>query len=76
MLAAPSTPAISSRPGRLGGEPCFTGTRVPIRSLFDHLEEGYTLDEFLSNFPSVPRPLALSVLHLAADHLTVAHPHP
>jgi uncharacterized protein (DUF433 family) len=38
-----------------GGTPCFTGTRVPVSSLFDHLEGGYTVDYFLSQFPSVKR---------------------
>ena len=37
----------------LGGTPCFANTRVPIRSLFDHLKIGYTVDGFLEQFPSV-----------------------
>jgi uncharacterized protein (DUF433 family) len=63
---------VVSRPGRLGGEPCFAYTRVPVRSLFDHLEEGYTLDQFLANFPSVTRERALAVLH-EAGHLLATH---
>jgi uncharacterized protein (DUF433 family) len=39
----------------LGGTPCFTGTRVPVKSLFDYLEAGYTLDYFLAQFPTVTR---------------------
>jgi uncharacterized protein (DUF433 family) len=39
----------------LGGTPVFVGTRVPLRNLIDYLEEGYTLDEFLDDFPSVSR---------------------
>ncbi|MGH7178534.1 MAG: DUF433 domain-containing protein [Tepidisphaeraceae bacterium] len=39
----------------LGGTPCFAGTRVPIRSLFDHLKLGYTIDGFLEQFPTVKR---------------------
>lgn len=39
----------------LGGVPCFAGTRVPARSLFDHLESGYTVDYFLAQFPTVRR---------------------
>ncbi len=35
-----------------GGTSCFTGTRVPVSSLFDHLESGYTIDHFLNQFPS------------------------
>jgi len=36
-----------------GGLPCFAGTRVPVSSLFDHLQKGYTVAEFLADFPSV-----------------------
>jgi uncharacterized protein (DUF433 family) len=62
--------AVVSRPGRLGGEPCFIGTRVPVQSLFDHLEEGYTVDEFLTSFPSVSREAAITVLHEARLRIT------
>lgn len=58
-------PLISSDPGRLGGVPCFTGTRVPVKSLFDHLEAGDSLDVFLADFPSVTRQHAQAVLKLA-----------
>ena len=37
------------------GTPCFAGTRVPVQSLFDHLKRGYTIDEFLEQFPTVKR---------------------
>lgn len=46
----------------LGGEPVFRGTRVPVASLFEHLESGCPLDEFLENFPSVSRKAAVAVL--------------
>ena len=46
----------------LGGTPVFKGTRVPVKSLFDYLENNYTLEEFLECFPSVPRALACRVL--------------
>lgn len=39
----------------LGGTPVFVGTRVPVQTLIDHLEGGYSVDEFLDNFPSVRR---------------------
>lgn len=39
----------------LGGTPCFAGTRVPVKSLFDYLDGGYTIDYFLAQFPSVRR---------------------
>ncbi len=43
----------------LGGTPCFAGTRVPVKSLFDHLRLGYTADRFLEQFPTVKREQAL-----------------
>ena len=57
-------------PDILGGAPIFLGTRVPIRSLFEYLEGGDTLDEFLSQFPSVKREQAIALLDFA--HETVA----
>ena len=52
-------------PDILGGTPVFHGSRVPIRSLFDYLEGGDTLDEFLRQFPSVRRAQAVALLDLA-----------
>lgn len=49
----------------LGGIPVFTGTRVPIDSLFDHIEAGYSLDEFLEQFPTVSKEQATGLLDLA-----------
>jgi uncharacterized protein (DUF433 family) len=46
----------------LGGTPVFTGTRVPVRTIFDYLADGCSLDEFLENFPSVARKDAVVVL--------------
>ncbi|MGD0462497.1 MAG: DUF433 domain-containing protein [Tepidisphaeraceae bacterium] len=46
----------------LGGTPVFKGTRVPVKSLFEYLEDDYTLEEFLQCFPSVTRDLACRVL--------------
>jgi uncharacterized protein (DUF433 family) len=46
----------------LGGTPVFAGTRVPVQTLFDYLEEGDTLDEFLDDFPAVTREHAVQVL--------------
>ena len=56
-----------SDPEILGGTPLFTGTRVPAQSLFDYLEGGETLDEFLRQFPSVKREQALAALEIACD---------
>jgi len=58
-------PLITADPQRLGGTPCFTGTRVPIKTLFDHLEAGDPLEVFLEDFPSVSREHAQAVLRLA-----------
>ena len=46
----------------LGGEPVFQGTRVPVKSLFDHLEAGDSIDDFLEGFPSVRREQVLVLL--------------
>jgi uncharacterized protein (DUF433 family) len=54
-------------PEILGGTPVFAGTRVPVVSLFDYLEGGDTLDEFLRQFPSVSRAQALAVLERARE---------
>ncbi|MGH2349905.1 MAG: DUF433 domain-containing protein, partial [bacterium] len=47
-----ATAVVQSDPQILGGTPVFVGTRVPVQSLFDYLEAGETLDEFLRQFPS------------------------
>ncbi|WP_290650872.1 DUF433 domain-containing protein [Aquisalimonas sp.] len=60
---------IHSDPEILGGTPVFVGTRVPAQTLFDYLEGGETLDEFLHQFPSVKREQALAALELARDSL-------
>jgi uncharacterized protein (DUF433 family) len=60
---------VQSSPDILGGTPVFVGTRVPVQSLFDHLEGGDTLDEFLHQFPSVKREQAIAALDLACDSL-------
>ena len=53
---------ITVDPEILGGTPVFKGTRVPVKTLFDYLEDNYTLEEFLSCFPSVTRDMARRVL--------------
>jgi uncharacterized protein (DUF433 family) len=60
---------IRSDPEILGGRPCFAGTRVPVRNLFDYLAAGESLDDFLTLFPSVTREQAVAVLRLASDQL-------
>lgn len=46
----------------LGGTPVFAGTRVPVQSLIDYVEEGKSLDEFLEDFPTVNRKQAIDIL--------------
>lgn len=64
---APPLGIVHSDPDILGGTPVFVGTRVPVNSLFDYLEGGDTLDEFLTQFPSVKREQAVAALELARD---------
>jgi uncharacterized protein (DUF433 family) len=69
----PNTALIVHRdPEILGGTPVFVGTRVPVKSLYDHLEAGDSLDEFLDSFPSVSRQQAVAALELARE-MTEAH---
>jgi len=49
-------------PDILGGTPVFAGTRVPVKTLFEYLEDNYSLEEFLESFPTVSREVALRVL--------------
>ena len=58
---------IESDPEIMGGEPVFVGTRVPARTLFEFLEAGDTLDEFLAEFPSVTREQAVAALEAARE---------
>jgi uncharacterized protein (DUF433 family) len=60
-------------PEKLSGTPVFMGTRVPINHLFEYLEGGETLDEFLRQFPSVARDQALGVLELSKESLLSHH---
>jgi uncharacterized protein (DUF433 family) len=60
---------ITIDPDILGGVPVFKGTRVPIRTLFEYLENNYSLEEFLECFPSVSRELARRVLECSEQAL-------
>ena len=53
----------------LGGIPVFTGTRVPVKTLFDYFENGHALDEFLDDFPTVKIDHAVAVLELMREKL-------
>ncbi len=60
-------------PEKLSGTPVFYGTRVPIRNLFDCLEGGESLDEFLDQFPTVTREQALAVLEESKARLILSY---
>ena len=62
--------AINIDPEILSGTPVFNGTRVPIQAMFDYLEDGEPLEEFLENFPTVSKEQAIEVLHLAEKFIT------
>ena len=62
-------PLITTSADRLSGTPVFAGTRVPVQTLVDYLEGGDSLDDFLTDFPSVSRAHAIAVLELAKSAL-------
>jgi uncharacterized protein (DUF433 family) len=61
--------AVDWSPGKLGGIWCFRGTRLPVATLFEHLDQGSTIDEFLEWFPSVNREQVHHVLAFARSSL-------
>src|SRR5215216_2701766 len=67
---------ITVDPEILGGVPVFKGTRVPIKTLFEYLENDYSLEEFLECFPSVTRDLARQVLECSKQALLPFSPVP
>ncbi|MFN2454162.1 MAG: DUF433 domain-containing protein [Pyrinomonadaceae bacterium] len=64
---------IERDPEKMSGTPVFYGTRVPIKNLFDCLEGGESIDEFLDQFPTVTREQALSVLEIYREWLLAEH---
>ena len=63
---------ITVNPNILGGTPVFKGTRVPVRTLFEYLERGYSLEEFLECFPSVTKDMACRLLERSEAALLAA----
>jgi len=63
---------VTQHPDILGGEPVFAGTRVPAKSLFDHLEAGDSIEEFLESFPSVKREQVIALLEDSKAHVLSA----
>ena len=62
--------AIRVQPVLLGAVPCFAGTQIPVKSMFEYLEAGETLEEYLEQYPSVPHKLAIRVLEDSCKSLT------
>jgi uncharacterized protein (DUF433 family) len=60
---------VHSDPDILGGTPVFVGTRLPVQALIDYIEGGHSLEEFLDDFPTVNRELAIAALERAKAHL-------
>ena len=63
---------ITVNPNILGGAPVFKGTRGPVRTLFEYLERGYSLEEFLECFPSVTKEMACRLLECSEAALLAA----
>jgi uncharacterized protein (DUF433 family) len=65
----PLYPYIWTDPERMGGQACFRNSRVPIRILFEYLQRGFPLDEFLDCFPPVTREQAEAIIRIAAERV-------
>jgi uncharacterized protein (DUF433 family) len=62
--------AVNIDPETMGGTPVFTGTRVPIQTLFDYIEGGDNMNVFLDDYPSVTQAQAIEVMEMAKKTLT------
>lgn len=62
MLDWPTCPAVERDPDKVSGSWVFRGTRVPVKALFENLESGASIDDFVSWFPGVTREMAQAVL--------------
>jgi uncharacterized protein (DUF433 family) len=60
---------VHSDPNILGGTPVFVGTRVPVQALIDYIEGDHSLNEFLDDFPTVTRKIAIAALEQAKASL-------
>jgi uncharacterized protein (DUF433 family) len=69
MKSTMAQQAIVSDPDVMSGTPCFRGTRVPFKNLIDYLEGGHPMDEFLRQFPTVTREMAVQALEEAKESL-------
>jgi uncharacterized protein (DUF433 family) len=66
------TKIVISSPDILGGTPVFRGTRVPVQTLMDYIENGQTIDEFLKGFPTVKKSQIIEFLEEAKESI-LAH---
>lgn len=66
---------ITISPEIQSGEPVFSGTRVPVKNLFDYLKGGDSIDEFLTDFPSVKKKQVVELLSLAEHTFTLTEIH-
>jgi len=73
-MAATETRPIVRDPDIMSGTPVFAGTRVPVQTLFDYLEGGHSLDQFLDGFPTVRRTQARDVLAMSRAALLASVP--
>jgi uncharacterized protein (DUF433 family) len=64
------TKVVHSDPDIMSGTPVFVGTRVPLRNLIDYLQHGYSVDEFVDQFPSVSREQVIAALEAAGELLS------
>lgn len=62
--------SINIDPETMGGTPVFTGTIIPVQTLFDYIEGGDDLNEFLDDYPTVSKETAIQVLNMAKQTLT------
>jgi uncharacterized protein (DUF433 family) len=65
MINISSSSVVRSDPDILGGTPVFIGTRVPVHALIDYIEGGHSLEQFLDDFPTVAREIAIAALEQA-----------
>ena len=72
MLDWNQCPAVERLPGKVSGAWLFRGTRVPVKALFENLEDGATVEDFLAWFPGVTRAQVQGVLEFAGQSLAVA----
>lgn len=69
MMDWSQCPVVERTPAKVSGAWVFKGTRVPVKSLFENLEDGATVDEFLRWFPGVTRDQVIAVLEFAEQTL-------